>query len=308
MAPPHEQTCDHTTMSGTAYGTTAHTRRPESSSSRKNRTMRPVLLVSLVTLARGQNAGPVAINTIGGDACTSSSLCGYCEGDCDSDADCEAGFACYQRSGSETLYGCNGSPTSAWDYCLPVLTDVGVDSCTSSAPCAECAGDCDSDADCAAGLVCYQRDGTGVIPGCTGTNSAHGTNAWDYCILPVFDNSNGCTSGSPCGLCRGDCDSNDQCASGLCFQRNANEYTPGCLRGSPSAGMDYCIDASSGASGDPHIAFAHGGKADFRGSHRAYYAFISSPGYQFAPYFQEVDFWFNTVTGQGSHSACTHSY
>ena len=53
----------------------------------------------------------------------------------------------------------------------------------------------------------------------------------------------------------------------------------------------------AGIVGDPHIAFAHGGRADFRGSHRALYAFVSSPGYQFAPYFQEVDFWFDAVTG-----------
>ena len=37
---------------------------------------------------------------------------------------------------------------------------------------------------------------------------------------------------------------------------------------------------SSGASGDPHLLFANGGKADFRGSHRDSYAFLSSPGYQ----------------------------
>ena len=49
--------------------------------------------------------------------------------------------------------------------------------------------------------------------------------------------------------------------------------------------------------GDPHISFANGGGADFRGSHRDYYAFISSPGYLFAPYFQEIDFWYATVTG-----------
>jgi len=59
-----------------------------------------------------------------------------------------------------------------------------------------------------------------------------------------------------------------------------------------------CILAQfSVAGGDPHITFAHGGKADFRGSHRACYAFVSSPGYQFAPYFQEVDFWFDLPTG-----------
>ena len=38
----------------------------------------------------------------------------------------------------------------------------------------------------------------------------------------------------------------------------------------------------SGANGDPHIAFANGGRADFRGSHRGIYAFLSSPGYQCA--------------------------
>ena len=53
----------------------------------------------------------------------------------------------------------------------------------------------------------------------------------------------------------------------------------------------------SGGSGDPHLILANGGDADFRGSHRDYYAFISSPGYHFAPHFQEVDFWFNTATG-----------
>jgi len=54
----------------------------------------------------------------------------------------------------------------------------------------------------------------------------------------------------------------------------------------------------SGATGDPHISFAHGGKADFRGSHRASYVFISSAGYQFAPYFQEVDFNYHGVSGR----------
>lgn len=57
------------------------------------------------------------------------------------------------------------------------------------------------------------------------------------------------------------------------------------------------IDPATHVAGDPHISFADGGHADFRGSHRAYYAFVSSPGFQFAPHFQEVDFWFHTVSG-----------
>ena len=38
--------------------------------------------------------------------------------------------------------------------------------------------------------------------------------------------------------------------------------------------------SSSGGSGDPHLVFATGGKADFRGSNLDSYAFLSSPGYQ----------------------------
>ena len=34
------------------------------------------------------------------------------------------------------------------------------------------------------------------------------------------------------------------------------------------------------AAGDPHITFANGGKADFRGKHRRHFAFITSPGYR----------------------------
>ena len=32
-----------------------------------------------------------------------------------------------------------------------------------------------------------------------------------------------------------------------------------------------------------NVFFANGGKADFRGSHRDSYAFLSSPGYQVQP-------------------------
>jgi len=64
---------------------------------------------------------------------------------------------------------------------------------------------------------------------------------------------------------------------------------------STSSGLTAATHPASGANGDPHITFAHGGKADFRGSHRASYAFISSPGYLFAPFFQMVDFEYNNA-------------
>ena len=55
--------------------------------------------------------------------------------------------------------------------------------------------------------------------------------------------------------------------------------------------------SSGGGSGDPHLSFPNGGRADFRGSHRACYVFVSSAGFQFAPFFQEVDFLFTSPQG-----------
>lgn len=68
--------------------------------------------------------------------------------------------------------------------------------------------------------------------------------------------------------------------------------------GYPSSGTpQYCTAWCAGAVGDPHLRFANGGTADFRGSHRASYAFVSSPGYQFAPYFQAIDFMYKSAVG-----------
>ena len=44
-----------------------------------------------------------------------------------------------------------------------------------------CTGDCDTDADCKAGLVCYRRDGGDLfVPGCIGD----GYLQYDYCVDP----------------------------------------------------------------------------------------------------------------------------
>lgn len=39
------------------------------------------------------------------------------------------------------------------------------------------------------------------------------------------------------------------------------------------------VTSSGGADKDPHLAFPHGGKADFRGRNGIYYSFLSSPGF-----------------------------
>jgi hypothetical protein len=44
-----------------------------------------------------------------------------------------------------------------------------------------CIGECDGDGQCAAGLVCFERDGYTPVPGCNGM----GDNDWDYCTTPA---------------------------------------------------------------------------------------------------------------------------
>merc|ERR1711953_161053 len=46
--------------------------------------------------------------------------CGMCQGDCDSDADCESGLKCFQRDGSESIFGCISGgvgDVKTHDYC-----------------------------------------------------------------------------------------------------------------------------------------------------------------------------------------------
>jgi hypothetical protein len=48
-------------------------------------------------------------------------------------------------------------------------------------PLQECQGDCDNDDECDGDLICFQRDGTEIVPGCVGV-PVEGT---DYCINPT---------------------------------------------------------------------------------------------------------------------------
>ena len=45
-------------------------------------------------------------------------------------------------------------------------------------PLQACQGDCDNNAECADGLVCFQRSATEEVPGCSGA----GRSGWDYCF------------------------------------------------------------------------------------------------------------------------------
>ena len=138
-----------------------------------------------------------------------------------SSQDCAAGLKCFYRNAFQPVPGCLGQGISGNDYCYrPWTTDgslniVGVNGRPASVfPLQRCQGDCDSDTgelrtskephalirgyhhvshtamsylnaiDCASGLFCFQRTGTGTVPGCIGT----GSSAKDYCYDPQGGN------------------------------------------------------------------------------------------------------------------------
>eukprot|EP00964_Phaeocystis_antarctica_P105307 scaffold70354_cov72-Phaeocystis_antarctica.AAC.2 len=99
-------------------------------------------------------------------------------------------------------------------------------------------GDCDYDADCKSGMSCFQRDGVEMVPGCSGD----GVGGYDYCVLPelAIISAGGCGAGG-CDVCKGDCDYDADCKSGLsCFHREGGEMVPGCS-GDGVGRTDYCI-------------------------------------------------------------------
>ena len=120
--------------------------------------------------------------------------------------------------------------------CTPIEleSDAAADGfCTAATPCGRCNGECDNDSHCAAGLVCFQRDGHTAVPGCI-SNGAGDFADYDYCVEPtcvveatpfVYKNlfseaaADGfCTAATPCGTCHGECDNDSHCAGALiCF-------------------------------------------------------------------------------------------
>jgi len=124
---------------------------------------------------------------------------GICEGDCDSDEDCEDGLTCFQRGPGDPIPGCTDAPSHGADFCIDTTSSsttsekvrnsrnsngddvrasiVGNDD-DSWFPLGLCQGDCDSDDDCQDGLYCFQRNAGEDIPGCRGIPDT----ASDFCV------------------------------------------------------------------------------------------------------------------------------
>ena len=123
---------------------------------------------------------------------------GPCEGDCDSDEDCNEGLYCFTKDLSVTsVPGCVGFDMSRTDFCTYKNQASSNSSYTatfpllfayeenppniSSLPLQNCQGDCDSNTDCADGLICYERPANETsIPGCSGISITR----TDFCIDP----------------------------------------------------------------------------------------------------------------------------
>jgi hypothetical protein len=112
-----------------------------------------------------------------------------CQGDCDFDSDCALGLVCNFRDFGDggVVPGCEGDAeeiaSGAEDFCIQrpslfYLVILADDDAPEGFPLPVCAGDCDDDADCQDGLVCFQRDLDEAVDGCEGP----GEEGYDYCI------------------------------------------------------------------------------------------------------------------------------
>lgn len=146
-----------------------------------------------------------------GDSDFCSPLCPCAEGggDCDVNADCDTGLTCYSNVGA--FFGMDEGDDVCAD-CLPASAVHTIDFCSPDCKCSEGEGDCDSDADCAAGLDCYLNVGIDFgLPADADVCAA--------CPPPSLNGgSSFCSAACPCSEGKGDCDSDDECATGLtCF-------------------------------------------------------------------------------------------
>jgi len=170
-----------------------------------------------------------SVNALGNEYCDDH-LCGLCEGDCDVRA-CKCDCKCEKPRLVGQNCGTNRQRVSlTLSPCTTLLQN---------------------DDQCAGHLKCFQRNGGDEVPGCSGGKDSHSKT--DYCYDPSFDVASAttlnvedpeldmkgteyCQPYRQCGLCEGDCDSDDDCAGELvCHQRGSNESVPGCRGGDDSS-------------------------------------------------------------------------
>lgn len=90
------------------------------------------------------------------DFCNASCPCAQGQGDCDADSDCETGAFCFLDVGAD--YGLPAD-TDVCDDCRPASQNGHVNFCNPGCPCSHGEGDCDTTADCDAGVTCVNNVG-----------------------------------------------------------------------------------------------------------------------------------------------------
>lgn len=115
--------------------------------------------------------------------CTEECPCDAGEGDCDDNAECAPGLTCVKDVG--TRYGWDEEVDVCEDTCHP-SANGGWDYCSAGCACDAGEGDCDSNAECAPGLVCAKDAG--------------GRYGWDpeIDVCECAPDSETCAPGCPC--------------------------------------------------------------------------------------------------------------
>ena len=142
------------------------------------------------------------------DYCTAENKCGIDEGDCDMHDECQIGLVCGENTCNSTL----GIFDDLSDCCYnPPPGDINF--CSSGIPCKAGEGDCDKHDECENDLVC-------------GFKNCNATLGWNWeascCYNAVLGDPEWCTKENPCAADEGDCDSDDECQTGL-FCDTAND-------------------------------------------------------------------------------------
>ena len=147
---------------------------------------------------------PITLRAPGhADYCKDHGPCPTGQGDCDSDSECQSGLACVDDVGAN--YGWR----AIVDVC-EVPVPGSDDYCRDHGPCSAGQGDCDSNSECASGLICVNNVGAN-----------YGWRAIvDVCEDPVPGHMHHCREKGPCAAGQGDCDSDSECASGLTCVNN----------------------------------------------------------------------------------------
>jgi len=183
---------------------------------------------------------------------------GRCEGDCDTDTDCDGDLICFERDNYDAVPGCSGGSLdySQSDYCIRKTDDISnpidpkdppVTFISNPLKLGICEGDCDVNSDCGGDLLCFQRDANEDVPGCHGGSSDGSLT--DYCVERShlwwddnLDNSlEECSNGQGlCEMCQ-HCSTDDDCIGAfVCFERKGVFPVPDCF------GWEFSVATFSG--------------------------------------------------------------